>query len=84
MNLIEIQYFSSSNEGICGNDFKNKNKYITLNLDFLVSLSRLEKFTLPFSGNFVDNFAVITMTSGDKYYIREGQYNVLYNTINPH
>lgn len=80
MNLVQIRYFAEG-KGICGDDFKNKDKYITINLNFLLSLSGIERFTLPFSGSFVDNYAIVTMSNGNMYYIRSHQYDKIQDAI---
>lgn len=80
-NYVDVMYFADGDSGICGGDFKNKPEKITIRVDFIMSLSGLKRFTLPFSGTFVDTYAVLTMVSGEKYYIPEGQYNLIRNLI---
>ena len=72
---LEIKYFSDSNNGISANDFRNKDRSVNLNVNFILSLSSLVRFSLPFSGNYIDSYAVLTMSNNDKYYIREDEYN---------
>jgi hypothetical protein len=80
-NYIDVMYFAIGDSGICGDDFKNKPEKIAIRVDSIMSLSGLMRFTLPFSGTFVDSYAVLTVVSGEKYYISEGQYNIIRNLI---
>jgi len=67
--FYKLLYFKKSQDGICGEDFKNEQKTETINLKFLLSLSGLIKYENPFSGRFVGNFAIVTMSNNDRYFI---------------
>jgi len=68
--FYRLHYFKKG-DGLCGSDLDNRNQVDTINLTFVSSLSDLQKFTLPFSGTFKGNYAVLTMSNGDRYYIKE-------------
>jgi hypothetical protein len=70
MNLIKISFFQK-NADLCGADFKNQNKIDIINLDFLLSISEIEAFYTPFTNEFRGKYGVITMSNGDKYYVKE-------------
>ena len=74
MNFFPLKYFAKTNTSVCSNDFKNKDRVEKINLNFVLSLSDIEKFTLPLSGEYVSSFAILTMMNNDKYYIRESSY----------
>lgn len=74
--IIEIKYFKKGDH-VCGSDFELKDKSVKLNLDFILSLDELTMFILPFSGNKVDYFSMITMSNSDRYYIRKTQYEII-------
>lgn len=80
MNLFTLKYFSKS-DGISGSDFENQDKIVKINLDFLLSLSNLEEFRLPFSGDFRGKYVLVTMSNNDRYYIREEEYKKLEHAI---
>lgn len=83
MNLYNLKYLIKSKDGgICGDDFDERLKTAQLNLDFLVSLSDIIKFHLPFSGTFVGTYAIITMSNDEKYYILKEEYNKLKKHLN--
>ncbi len=67
--LYKLSYFKKSQSGICANDFKNKKEVDTINLNFLLSLSELQRFETPLSGRYVEHFAIVTMSNNDTYYI---------------
>lgn len=71
--IYKLHFFKKST-GICGDDFKSKIQVDTINLNFLLSLSDLQKFVLPFSGTFVGKFASVTMSNNDIYFIDEKSF----------
>jgi hypothetical protein len=71
--FLDIKYFQYGN-GVCGEDFKNKPMRIRLNRDHITSLTELMDFRLPFSGEHVGAYAILTMLTGEKYYIFHSQY----------
>jgi hypothetical protein len=77
MNFITIEYFSNSDKGISAEDFKNQGRQVKINLEFILSLSELRRFTLPFSGQYVDSYALLTMSNNDRYYIKAPSYTDL-------
>jgi len=67
--MYKLLFFSKSQNGICADDLKNKNQVESINLSLLLSLSDLLEFRKPFSGDFVGNYAKVTMSNDDAYYI---------------
>lgn len=80
MRLITIKFFATG-KGICGDDFKNKDMETKINPRFILSLTPLRMFTLPFSDRQVRKYAVLTMSNNDKYYLREESYLFLNDAI---
>lgn len=74
--LYKLWFLKKASEGFCGDAFKRpkKQKSINLNLNFLLSLSDLEPFSMPFTGNYVGKFAEVTMVNNDRYYIDEDSF----------
>ena len=79
--FYKLLYFKKSQDGICGEDFKNKQEIETINLKFLLSLSGLIKYENPFSGCFVGCFATVTMSNNEKYFIDENSFYNVSNAI---
>lgn len=74
MMLFKLHFLRKSQNGICADDFQNAKEIDTVNLNYLLSLSDLQKFETPFSGRYVGKFAVVTMSNNDKYYIDENSF----------
>lgn len=75
MNLFTLTFFCKNpTKGIAGSDFENMEQQVKINLDFLLSLSDIQPFVLPFSRQHVGNYAIVTMSNNDIYYIREKYY----------
>jgi len=85
MKMFCLDYFAKKDEKsrgeICGDDFKNKDKKIHINLELVVSFDDLILFELPFSQKPVDLYAKVTMINGDTYYIRKESYNKLFDEL---
>ena len=79
--MYKLHYFRKSQTGICADDFKNAKEVDTINLNFLLSLSDLQTFVTPLSGRYVGNFARVTMSNNDKYYIDENSFADLSEAI---
>lgn len=80
--FFKLHFFKKSDNGICANDFKYKQKHIeTINLKMILSLSDLLIFEKPLSGDYVGNYALLTMSNNDKYYIDEKSFADLSNAI---
>lgn len=75
--------FFEEGETLCSEDFKNKDKTIIINLDYLVSLSSLNQFKTPLTDKPVEKYAVVRMITGDAFFIREGSYNALKRKLYP-
>ncbi len=71
--FYKLHYFKKA-ESICANDLKEKEQIDMINLSLVSSLSELKKFHLPFSGQFMGNYAQLTMNNGDKYYISSDSF----------
>ncbi len=67
--FIKVLYFEK--DRICGDSFKNKESYVTLNINLISSISEPVIFELPFSGNKVGNYFKITMSNGEIFYLFE-------------
>lgn len=72
--LFKLNFFKKSQTGVCADDFKNTKYIDTINLKYLLSLSDLQKFETPLSGKYVGEFALVTMSNNDKYYIDENSF----------
>lgn len=79
MELYTLKYFNKN--VICADDFKSTDKTAMINLKAISSLTELEPFILIFSGKHVNNYATLTMTNNDRYYIREETYEKLKNNL---
>ncbi len=75
--LYKLSYFKKSRSGICANDFKNKKEVDTININFLLSLSGLQRFEMPLSVKYVEDFAIVTMSNNDTYYIDKTSFEDL-------
>ena len=79
--FFKLHFFKKTSNGICANDFKNKTEIDTINLKMVLSLSNLQKFEMPLTGNYVGNYALLTMNNNDKYYLHENSFADLSNAI---
>jgi len=77
----QLHYFKKSQNGICADDFTNKEQLDTINLMFILSLSDLLNFDLPLSGKHVGQYALVTMSNNDKYYIWRNSFMYLKNVL---
>lgn len=68
--MIPIKYFLK-NDVMCGSDFDNAEYIDYINPKFIVSISQLIEFSLPFSLRSLGYYSVVSMSNGDKYYIKE-------------
>lgn len=82
MNIFKLEYFSMGPRGISASSFENHDKITLINLDLLVSLSDLRTFVLPLTGGSVGFFAIVTMSDGSFYYVREPVYKLFFNFLN--
>lgn len=77
MKVHKIKYFSKS-ENICFNDFSNRDSVDIINIDYVVSVSELKAFRMPFSGETKkERSSIVRMINGDSYHIREASFNEL-------
>lgn len=67
--FYDLKYIKKSNKGLCGDDLKQKQQVDKINLNLISSVSEITKFHLPFSGDYVADYATVTMNNGDIYYI---------------
>jgi len=72
--MFKLEYLRKSQTGICADDFNKAKEIDTINLQYLLSLSDLQKFETPLSGRYVGKFALVTMSNNDKYYIDENAF----------
>ena len=77
--IYKLKYFhkSEGNEGLCGSDFKNSISLELINLKLLISLSELMLFRLPFSGERVDYYSIVTMSNNLNFFILKSEYEKL-------
>ena len=75
--FYKLQFFRKSKGGICANDFKNSKQIERINLDFILSLTDIQKFNMPLSGDFVGKYASITMSNDDTFFIDEESFKDL-------
>jgi hypothetical protein len=78
--MISIKYFVK-NAGICGSDFRNHEFTEKINPVYILSVSSLLRFELPFSEDFVGRYAKLTMSNNDYYFIKEKSYNDLISIL---
>jgi len=79
--FFRLHFFKKSSNGICADDFKNKTETDTINLKMILSLSDVQKFETPLSGRYVGDYAMLTMSNNDKYYLHEKSFADLSNAI---
>ena len=79
--MFKLHFILKSQTGICANDLNNENQVEFINLKFLLSISDLLEFHLPFSGDFKGNYAKVTMSNDDAYYINENSFAELSDAI---
>lgn len=76
--MFRLHFFKkSSTTSLCSADFENKQEVETINLKFLLSLSDMQKFSLPLSGKYIADYALVTMSNNDKYYIDKKSFDNL-------
>ena len=74
--FYRLKYFkkSENGKGICAEDFKAGIKIVTINTKFILSLTDIRRFELPFSGQFVSDYALLTMSNNDTYLINRESF----------
>lgn len=77
--FIKVLYFEK--DRICGDSFKNKEKYLITNVNLISTISEPVIFELPFSGNKVGNYFKITMSNGENFYLFEKRYESVIRNI---
>lgn len=82
--FYKLQYVTKSETGICGSDFDDNRKEDNINTSLILSISSLMEFKLPFSGRFICNYALVTMSNNDKYYIDEEEFIRIYDLLQLH
>ena len=80
-NLAFFKFSQDRFDNICADDFKNNIVCGTINLEYILSISNPHTFKLPFSGDTVGLYAIVTMKNDDKYYINENTHSILLQTI---
>lgn len=79
--MIEIKFFAHSKTGICGADFNNRSRSELINLSYVVSVSDVRLFDLPFSGQHVGEYVQVKMHDGSYYYLSKDHGIDLRNKI---
>jgi hypothetical protein len=67
--FLKIRYFKNT-KGLCSDDFKKEDKIIYLNQNAISEVTEVEKFTHPFTRDYVDDFFTITMINNNIYYCK--------------
>lgn len=84
LSMYKLSFFIKTDKGICGSDFERPECIELINTNFILSISDLKSFELPFSGTFKGRYALITMSNNDQYYIKEISYkNIISFLPNP-
>ena len=83
VNLImyKLQYFTTGS-GMCANDLENQRQTENINLQQVSSISDMKKFHLPLSGAYKDDYAVVSMQNGDRFYIDKTEYSKIMESLN--
>lgn len=76
MKLFKLKYFQIGNS-LCGSDFENIDSVENINLEHIISFSELKKFTLPFSDNYVGDYALLRLSNNQQYFIKEPVFHEL-------
>jgi len=71
--FIELTYFNNR-PTICADDFKNYDQTVLINVEMIESILSPKMFTMPFSGQSVGKYSIVTMLSGKCFYIRYNEY----------
>lgn len=86
MNIFELTYFKQANgfigNDLCADDFKQPEKHILINLDFLLSVSPMLGFKKPFTNILVGEYAIVKLSNGDTFYIPPKSRSRLMDKIN--
>lgn len=77
-SMYELFYFKKGNS-LCGSDFDNIEKVEHINIKAISSISQVEQFKLPLSGQHKGKYAIVRMINGDTYYISDkSQLQLIY------
>jgi hypothetical protein len=79
--FYNLKYFLKSDNSFCAIDFDNKEKIETINISFILSISDLQMYKLPFSGEEVGNYSIVVMSNNDTFYIKENSFKELQERI---
>jgi len=80
--MYKLKYFYKG-KSICADDLKSDNKLIDIiNLQEISSVSNIKKYHLPFSGDYVGNYSVVSMKNDNTYFIDEEEFNNLTKKFN--
>lgn len=78
--MHKLEYFKLGN-AICADDFKNKPQAEYINLQQISSYSNIKRFTTPLSDRYVDDYAIVSMLNGDRFYINKEEYLKLMEAV---
>lgn len=80
--MYKLWYFKKTKGDICGSDFENSLRCDYVNLGHIVSVSWVEMFRLPLSGDKKGMYSMVTMVNGDKYFIHDVSFRELVLVLN--
>lgn len=73
MILYKLHFFKKGT-GLCADDFNNKEYFENINPEFILSISGILSFNTPLSKRYVGEYAIVTMSNNDKYFIKSGSF----------
>lgn len=77
MNWINVKYFYNHSTFSADDLRNNKEDEVRVNPKYILSLTKLKAYRLPFSGEYVGKYALLTMSNNDCYVMREEAYKSL-------
>lgn len=77
----KLKYIIKTDGGVCADDLRQDIKTVTINKKFILSLSDLTRFIKPFSNDFITDYAIVTMSNNDRYFINKESFNDIKNIL---
>lgn len=71
--MYKLKYLKFGNT-LCGSDFDANLKVEYINLKQISSISGINAFYAPISGNLKGNYSIISMNNGDRFAIKEDEF----------
>lgn len=82
LKFEEITFFHKGDNGISPNMYENVSEVELINLNSILSITNIKKLFKAFSGEFVGEYAIISMSNNENYYIKKGEYLTIIKKIN--